>query len=86
MFSEEEVSRHKSRLDAWVVLDGRVYDITGFLYAHPGGLEVVAGHLGTDVSKILRSPDYHLHSRAAYEILDHCCIGELIGAKSGPQV
>lgn len=86
MFSEEEVSRHNSPHDAWVILDGRVYDISGFLNAHPGGLEVVAGHLGTDVSDILRSPHYHLHSRAAYQILDRCCIGELNGANAGPQV
>jgi cytochrome b involved in lipid metabolism len=85
-FSLKDVSRHCSEQDAWVVVDGRVYDVSGFLPSHPGGLDVLNGHLGTDVSEILRSPDYHRHSSTAYQILEQCCIGVLKDAQLNYQV
>jgi 4-hydroxysphinganine ceramide fatty acyl 2-hydroxylase len=81
VFSEKEVSRHNSPHDAWVVVDDRVCDVSGFVRSHPGGLDVLDGHLGTDISDLLRSPDYHRHSRSAYEILDQCCVGVLQGSQ-----
>jgi 4-hydroxysphinganine ceramide fatty acyl 2-hydroxylase len=84
-FSLKDVSRHCSEQDAWVVVDGRVYDVSGFLPSHPGGLDVLHGHLGTDVSEILRSPDYHRHSSTAYQILEQCCIGVLKDAQLNHQ-
>ena len=86
VFSKKEISRHCSQQDAWVVVDGCVYDVSGFLPSHPGGLGVLAGHLGTDISTVLRSPDFHLHSCVAYQILDHCCIGVVEGTQPNTQV
>ena len=85
-FSKEDISRHNSPHDAWVVVDGRVCDLTGFVRGHPGGLDVLEEHLGKDVSRVLRSPSFHRHSRAAFEILDQCCIGVLQGASRKPRV
>ena len=86
VYSEGEVSTHNVLQDAWVIVDGRVCDITGFLRSHPGGLGVFNGHLGNDVSELLRSPAYHQHTLAAYEILDQCCIGVVKGAQHIVQV
>ena len=79
VYSEKEVSEHHSLQDAWVLVDGRVCDVTGFLRSHPGGLDVLKGHLGADISHVLRSAKFHQHSRAAFEVLDQCCIGVLRG-------
>jgi 4-hydroxysphinganine ceramide fatty acyl 2-hydroxylase len=81
VLSCEEVSKHNSPQDAWVVVDGRVCDVTGFVHSHPGGLDVLEGRLGKDVSHLIRSPNLHLHSRSAYKILDQCCIGVLQGTE-----
>lgn len=35
-----ELRLHKSSSDAWIVVDGEVYDVTHFLDNHPGGSEV----------------------------------------------
>ena len=33
----EEVNKHRSPKDCWVVLRGDVYDMTQYILAHPGG-------------------------------------------------
>jgi len=37
--SMEEVSKHNSLEDLWMVVDGIVYDLTEFAPKHPGGVE-----------------------------------------------
>lgn len=76
-YSREEVSRHDRADDAWVIVDGRVYDVTLFLDTHPGGIGVTESHLGTDISDVIRSEDVHKHTRTAFELMDKYCIGIL---------
>ena len=39
LLSVEEISKHNSQDDCWVVVDGKVWDITDFAPEHPGGGE-----------------------------------------------
>ncbi|XP_042040789.1 cytochrome b5-like [Salvia splendens] len=41
VLSFEEVSKHNTTGDCWVVIHGKVYDVTRFLDEHPGGDEVL---------------------------------------------
>ena len=70
-----EVAKHNSIDDAWVIVDGAVYDVTSFLESHPGGLSITEEHLGTDVSHAIRSAEVHSHSSTAFEILEQYRIG-----------
>ena len=36
-----KVSRHNKEDDCWVAIRGRVYDVTHFLHAHPGGKRIL---------------------------------------------
>merc|ERR1712216_283568 len=45
-----EVAKHASAGDCWIVLHGRVLDVTAFLSQHPGGEKVLLGKGGTDAT------------------------------------
>jgi cytochrome b involved in lipid metabolism len=40
VFNKEEVSLHNKENDCWLIIDSKVYDVTKFLSAHPGGKKV----------------------------------------------
>ena len=46
----DEVARHSAPDDMWIVIDGRVLDVTNFLQEHPGGTKVMLMHGGTDAT------------------------------------
>jgi len=71
------VKHHASEHDAWVVVDGRVYDVTLFLEAHPGGRNVLLPHLGKDVTDIMQDLKSHKHSKFAYKLLQDYQIATL---------
>jgi cytochrome b involved in lipid metabolism len=52
LFSEEEVAKHNSAFNCWLVLGShgakKVYDVTAFLEDHPGGPEVLLDLAGQD--------------------------------------
>lgn len=35
--SAQEISRHNTPTDCWIVVDGQVWDVTDFHEQHPGG-------------------------------------------------
>ncbi len=51
VYSIEEISSHNSVNDAWVHLDGIVYDITNFINIHPGG-SVIEKSLGKNLKEV----------------------------------
>eukprot|EP01133_Synstelium_polycarpum_P013678 gene13678-16110_t len=82
-----EVQKHASLDDAWVTMDGEVYDVTKFVYDHPGGSDIVQSHLGQDIGKVFLDEMEHEHSEVAYNMLLRYQIGSLKGyRKSGPTV
>ena len=42
----EEVAKHNSRGDCWVIVHGRAYDVTEFLPEHPGECGQMGRRLG----------------------------------------
>merc|ERR1719387_983524 len=47
----DEVAKHNTMEDCWVVLNGHAYDMTDFLEDHPGGVGIIMKYAGRDASK-----------------------------------
>lgn len=45
-FTKEEVAKHTEPEDLWIILHGRVYNVTPFLEEHPGGDGVLLDNAG----------------------------------------
>ncbi|KAI9356557.1 FMN-dependent dehydrogenase-domain-containing protein [Zopfochytrium polystomum] len=48
--THKEVSAHSSAKDCWVIIHGKVYDLTAFLSQHPGGAKVILKEAGRDAT------------------------------------
>lgn len=51
VFTYQEIAEHNSPDDAWIIIDGKVYDVTKFVDEHPGGDEIIlelAGQIATE--------------------------------------
>ncbi|KAF9737134.1 glycolate oxidase [Paraphaeosphaeria minitans] len=60
LISYEEVQKHATKDDCWVIINGLVYDMTDFLEAHPGGPNAIIQQAGKDASlkfQLLHPPD-----------------------------
>jgi len=40
--------------DLWVLVEGKVYDLSTFYKQHPGGYDVIEEHAGKDATKIFK--------------------------------
>lgn len=49
--TREEVKKHSTPDDAWVIVDGDVYDITKFAKLHPGGKQTLLDYAGQDATE-----------------------------------
>lgn len=50
-FSASQVAVHNSAADCWIIVAGQVFDVTGFLDAHPGGKKVLLKEAGKDATQ-----------------------------------
>lgn len=74
----EEIAKHAVPTDCWVAIEGKVYDVSKFVPAHPGG-EAIHQGCGKDATSMFNSrPNLGTsHSDRARKILSQYQIGEL---------
>ncbi|XP_075496554.1 cytochrome b5 [Primulina tabacum] len=74
LFTMEEASEHNTSEDCWVVIDGKVYDVTTYLEEHPGGDDILLEVTGKDATDEFEDAG---HSKTARELMGQFFIGEL---------
>ncbi|OTB11251.1 hypothetical protein K445DRAFT_322248 [Daldinia sp. EC12] len=55
-----ELAKHNTASSCWIVVDGKVYDVTQYLEQHPGGAAILLKQGGTDATakfRTVHSPD-----------------------------
>jgi len=73
VFTAAEVARHNTAADLWIILDGKVYDVTSYVEEHPGG-EAILRNAGRDSTKGFHGPQ---HPGRVFDIIEDFCIGAL---------
>jgi cytochrome b involved in lipid metabolism len=56
-YTREEVKKHSSSEDCWIIIDSEVYDMSTFADLHPGGAGVIMDLAGKDATEAF----YGLH-------------------------
>jgi len=52
--ASEVVSRNNDEDGYWMIIDGRVYDVSEFVHLHPGGLKIMRSYSGMDATNSYR--------------------------------
>jgi alkylation response protein AidB-like acyl-CoA dehydrogenase len=76
--TRDAVAKHNKPDDMWCVIDHKVYDLTDFVDAHPGGSVVLEQVAGTDATTAF----YNLHRQEVLQKYSDLCIGTIEGEKS----
>eukprot|EP00658_Telonema_sp_P-2_P051870 TRINITY_DN3998_c0_g1_i1.p1 TRINITY_DN3998_c0_g1~~TRINITY_DN3998_c0_g1_i1.p1 ORF type:complete len:438 (-),score=94.72 TRINITY_DN3998_c0_g1_i1:325-1638(-) len=87
VFTLEEVAQHKTKGDSWLIVDREVYDVSDWIFKHPGGKDVVAGWAGQDASAGFAA--FHTEGRAAQRarsLLKQFQIGSMTAKYQPPAV
>lgn len=75
--TKEELARHNKAGDAWLAIDGDVYDVSKFASMHPGGSKVLEELAGNDCT----TEFYELHRHEVLAKYPKLKVGRLADAK-----
>jgi hypothetical protein len=78
-YTVADVSQHASTTSCWLLIDGRVYDVTTYLRSHPGGARTITPWCGKEATEAFATEDGRgEHSTSAYQQLDDYYLGNLV--------
>lgn len=80
VLTRQEVAKNNTEESLWFIIDSKVYDVSDFLDAHPGGEAVLLQVAGQDATTAF----YNLHRQEVLQKYENLCIGTIEGEK--PQV
>lgn len=75
-YTLEEVRKHNTEEDVWIIVKNKVYDCTEYLDLHPGGIDSITINAGEDATEDFTA----IHSMKATKMLEKYYIGDLDSA------
>jgi len=73
LITMDEINKHNTEEDVWIVVKDRVYDCTQYLDLHPGGADSILINAGEDSTEDFLA----IHSSKATKMLEKFYIGDL---------
>ena len=77
----EKIAKHNAASDCWLLIDGKIYDVTSYIYQHPGDAKTIIPTCGTDATQAYatkgRDAKPKTHSAEATALLKNYYIGAL---------
>ncbi|KAJ9548016.1 hypothetical protein OSB04_020559 [Centaurea solstitialis] len=74
VFTLKEVAEHNDPKDCWLIIHGKVFDVTKFLEDHPGGDDVLLSATGKDATDDFEDVG---HSTTAKSMMDEFYVGDI---------
>ena len=66
-----EIKQHDKQEDCWLVLEGKVYNVTRWAHHHPGGRLILSYHAGRDATVCTFITRDHLKQYVNLEVENH---------------
>jgi len=83
----EEVARHMTASDCWMIVSGKVYNVSDYATSHPGGAEAITSFCGKDGTVAFSTKGGKgSHSESAQKILASFYVGNIGGNVSSVSV
>ena len=74
-----EVAKHNIVSDCWIIVNSKVYNISGYASSHPGGTRNIANYCGKESTNAFdtKGGNGNPHSTSANNMLDQYFVGNL---------
>jgi hypothetical protein len=78
LYTTAEIDRHESAASCWLIIAGRVYDVTSYIDEHPADPDTILRYCGKDGTTGFETKDRgRPHSSRALRLLEEYFIGEV---------
>lgn len=68
-YSSIEVAKHATREDAWLIVGGKVLDVSSWLDDHPGGDDILLDHAGMCTNYMNQFKDLRFFENTSCKII-----------------
>lgn len=79
ILTPDEVAKHNSANDCWLIINNNVYEVTNYINDHPGGATTIISFCGQDATSAFatKGQKNKPHSSSAKKLLESFKIGSL---------
>ncbi|MEI8270159.1 MAG: cytochrome b5-like heme/steroid binding domain-containing protein, partial [bacterium] len=74
-----EIAKHNTNSDCWIIVNSKVYNISGYASSHPGGTRNITNYCGKESTNAFdtKGGKGNSHSTSANNLLDQYYVGNL---------
>lgn len=74
-YTRSQVAEHNTTHSLWIIIHGKVYNVTTFYQTHPGGDDIILNNAGKDATAAF---DKAGHSEDAHDYMLDYVIGKVL--------